>query len=240
MTSPDQVPSLPHDTPEKQVAPEHAVTALVIADKLTKDDRLAVGATVVEGESGVVEEARGRRDGSFSRKAENGFGAVPERLRRRAVMRAAFGLRVSAAVLCLVSLSVMAADNKTVGWPGDSFDRYSEFRYFVSVNAIAFGYSSFQIYTKVHHAIVKKNIIRCLTITYYFDLSMDQILAYLLMSASSIAASRNDVWMSRFGTDEFIDMANCAIAISFVAFAALALSAVISAYNFFRWNSATL
>ena len=64
-----------------------------------------------------------------------------------------------------------------------------------------------------------------------------QILAYLLIAASSVAASRNDLWMSRFGSDEFMDMANVSIAISFLAFVALALSALISAHNLFRRSS---
>lgn len=64
-----------------------------------------------------------------------------------------------------------------------------------------------------------------------------QVLAYLLMSASSAAASRNDLWISRFGADEFMDMANGSIAISFLAFVALASSSLISARNLFTWNS---
>ena len=47
-------------------------------------------------------------------------------------------------------------------------------RYLVSVTAIAFGYSAFHIYAKVHHVILKKYIIRS-PINYYFDLTMDQV-----------------------------------------------------------------
>lgn len=80
--------------------------------------------SVVDGGEGALPAGFGR----VSRKAENGLGAVPWSLRRRAVMRAALGLRVSAALLCLVSFSVMVADN-IEGWAGDSFARYSEYRY---------------------------------------------------------------------------------------------------------------
>ncbi|CAL9039595.1 CASP-like protein 4A3 [Musa acuminata AAA Group] len=217
MSSPERSPPPPpHNTPERPESPEPAVTALAVAGRLSLDE-LAVMVSVVDG---------GEGGGRVSRKAENGLGAV---------MRAALGLRVSAALLCLVSFSVMVADN-TEGWAGDSFGRYSEYRYLVSVTAIAFGYSAFHIYAKVHHVILKKYIIRS-PINYYFDLTMDQILAYLLIAASSVAASRNDLWMSRFGSDEFMDMANVSIAISFLAFVALALSALISAHNFFRRSS---
>ncbi|CAL9109736.1 unnamed protein product [Musa acuminata var. zebrina] len=226
MSSPERSPPPPpHNTPERPESPEPAVTALAVAGRLSLDE-LAVMVSVVDG---------GEGGGRVSRKAENGLGAVPWSLRRRAVMRAALGLRVSAALLCLVSFSVMVADN-TEGWAGDSFGRYSEYRCLVSVTAIAFGYSAFHIYAKVHHVILKKYIIRS-PINYYFDLTMDHILAYLLIAASSVAASRNDLWMSRFGSDEFMDMANVSIAISFLAFVVLALSALISAHNFFRQSS---
>ena len=43
------------------------------------------------------------------------------------VEKAALGFRFSEIVLCLISFSVMAAD-KTQGWSGDSFDRYTEYR----------------------------------------------------------------------------------------------------------------
>ncbi|URE37401.1 protein farnesyltransferase subunit [Musa troglodytarum] len=231
MSSPERSPPPPpHNTPERPESPEPAVTALAMAGRLSQDE-LAVMVSVVDG----GEDARAAGYGRVSTKADNGLGAVPWSLRRRAVMRAALGLRVSAALLCLVSFSVMVADN-TEGWAGDSFGRYSEYRCLVSVNAIAFGYSAFQIYAKVHHVILKKYIIRS-PINYYFDLTTDQILAYLLIAATSVAASHNDLWMSRFGSDEFMDMANVSIAISFLAFVALALSALISAHNFFRWSS---
>lgn len=63
-----------------------------------------------------------------------------------------------------------------------------------------------------------------------------QILAYLLISASSAAASHNDVWVSRFGGDDFTHMINASVAMAFLAFIALALSSLISAYNLFSWN----
>lgn len=55
------------------------------------------------------------------------LGGVPEKVRRSELRRAELGFRVLAAVFCLVSLSVMAADT-TPGWSGDSFRRYNEYR----------------------------------------------------------------------------------------------------------------
>ncbi|KAF3652720.1 putative BTB/POZ and TAZ domain-containing protein 1-like [Capsicum annuum] len=57
------------------------------------------------------------------------------------------------------------------------------------------------------------------------------ILAYLLMSASSSAATRVDDWASNWGKDSFTEMASASIAMSFLAFAAFALSSIISGYN---------
>jgi hypothetical protein len=54
-------------------------------------------------------------------------GGVPEKVRRAELRRAELGFRVSAAMFCLVALSVMAADT-TTGWSGDSFRRYNEYR----------------------------------------------------------------------------------------------------------------
>jgi hypothetical protein len=47
--------------------------------------------------------------------------------RRTELQKAELGFRVSAAVFCLVSLSVMSAGT-TPGWAGDSFRRYNEYR----------------------------------------------------------------------------------------------------------------
>lgn len=57
-----------------------------------------------------------------------------------------------------------------------------------------------------------------------------QILAYLLMSASSSAATRVDDWISNWGKDDFTQMASSSIAMSFLAFVAFAFSSLASGY----------
>lgn len=145
------------------------------------------------------------------------------------VERAALGLRVCEIVLCLISFSVMAAD-KTQGWSGDSFDRYKEYRYCLSVAVIAFVYSGLQASDLAYHSATGKNIISH-HLRYHFDFVMDQILAYLLISASSSAATRVDDWVSNWGKDQFTEMATASIGMSFLAFAAFAISSLISGYN---------
>ncbi|KAL8118316.1 CASP-like protein 4A3 [Apium graveolens] len=145
------------------------------------------------------------------------------------VERAALGLRVCEIVLCLISFSVMAAD-KTQGWSGDSFDRYKEYRYCLSVAVIAFVYSGLQASDLAYHSATGKNFISH-HLRYHFDFVMDQILAYLLVSASSSAATRVDDWVSNWGKDQFTEMATASIGMSFLAFAAFASSSLISGYN---------
>ncbi|MBA0773788.1 hypothetical protein Gotri_009041 [Gossypium trilobum] len=58
-----------------------------------------------------------------------------------------------------------------------------------------------------------------------------KILAYLLISASSAAATRVDDWQSNWGKDEFTEMASASIAMAFLAFIAFAFSSIISGFK---------
>ncbi|KDP31108.1 hypothetical protein JCGZ_11484 [Jatropha curcas] len=159
------------------------------------------------------------------------------RSRREDMMKVAeLGFRISEVVLCLISFSVMAAD-KTQGWSGDSYDRYREYRYCLSVNVIAFVYSGFQAYDLSYHLVSGKHVIRH-HLRRHFNFLMDQILAYLLISASSAAATRVDDWQSNWGKDEFTEMASASIAMAFLAFIAFAVSSIFSGYNLYN-NAAT-
>ncbi|KAI4336133.1 hypothetical protein L6164_014701 [Bauhinia variegata] len=156
--------------------------------------------------------------------------AATGRSKREMMLRkAALGFRLSELVLCLISFSVMAAD-KTQGWSGDSFDRYKEYRYCLSMNVIGFVYAGFQACDLAYQLVRGKPVIS-LTFRYHFDFFMDQVLAYLLISASSSAATRVDDWQSNWGKDEFTEMATASVGISFLAFISFALSSLISGYN---------
>ncbi|KAM0923497.1 hypothetical protein ACQ4PT_005485 [Festuca glaucescens] len=151
--------------------------------------------------------------------------------RRTELKKAELGFRVSAAVFCLVSLSVMSAGT-TPGWAGDSFRRYNEYRYTLAASVMAFTYSGFQLVAEVHYLVTGRRIIGG-PWGNYFNLAMDQILAYLLLSASSAALSRSDVWVSRFGVDQFAKLINSSASMAFLAFIALGLSSIISAHRVF-------
>ncbi|KAK7281875.1 hypothetical protein RIF29_10218 [Crotalaria pallida] len=149
--------------------------------------------------------------------------------RKEEVMRkAALGFRLSEVVVCVISFSVMAAD-KTQGWSGDSFDRYKEYRYCLIVNVIAFAYSALQACDLTSQLVTGKLLINH-HLRYHFDFFMDQVLAYVLISASSSAATRVDDWQSNWGKDEFTEMASASVGMAFVAFAAFAISSLISGY----------
>ncbi|MBA0768054.1 hypothetical protein Gotri_016891 [Gossypium trilobum] len=168
---------------------------------------------------------------------------------KETVKMAALGFRLSEIVLCLISFSVMAAD-KTSGWSGDSFDRYKEYRYCLSVNVIGFVYAGFQAYALAYHLIMRKHLftpgIFLITIQVnLLQLSLDMplgschvILAYLLLSASSAAATRIDDWQSNWGKDEFTEMTSASVAMAFLAFTAFALSSLLSGYELCTHESA--
>ncbi|KAH1111928.1 CASP-like protein 4A3 [Glycine soja] len=145
------------------------------------------------------------------------------------VSKAALGFRLSEVVVCLISFSVMAAD-KTQGWSGDSFDRYKEYRYCLSVNVIGFAYSALQACDLTCQIATGKRLISH-HLRNHFDFFMDQVLAYLLISASSSAATRVDDWISNWGKDEFTEMATASIGMAFLAFVAFAISSLISGYT---------
>ncbi|XP_057804586.1 CASP-like protein 4A3 [Salvia miltiorrhiza] len=187
------------------------------------------GVKKVGGGGAAVEEGYGDEVGGDRRSR-----AAVENILRRSergteVTKGALVVRVFEVIACLISFSIMAAD-KTKGWSGDSFDRYREYRYCLVVNIIGFVYSGFQAYDLAYHLGTEKHVISH-HLRYHFDFSMDQILAYLVMSASSSAATRVTDWITNWGKDDFTLMASASIAMSFLAFIAFATSSLISGYN---------
>ncbi|KAL2936000.1 CASP-like protein 4A3 [Bienertia sinuspersici] len=57
------------------------------------------------------------------------------------------------------------------------------------------------------------------------------IIAYLLISASSAAASRIDDWQANWGKDEFTEKASASVSMAFLAFLGFATSSLITGYN---------
>ncbi|KAL8137793.1 hypothetical protein V2J09_003794 [Rumex salicifolius] len=212
---------LVRDEPPASVALTESVAVTGFAD--------AGGTT--DYESGMDGSVGGEERGEGS--GRRGISPLSSLITRRAttviaVRKAALVLRWLEFAVCLVSFSVMTADRNR-GWALDSFDRYKEFswrlwfwcefRYSMSVNVIGFAYSGLQGCCLAHRLRKGKHITQSYT-----------MLAYLLMSASSSAATRVDDWITNWGNDKFTTMAGASVAMSFIAFGAFALSSMISGF----------
>ncbi|XP_004241528.1 CASP-like protein 4A3 [Solanum lycopersicum] len=201
---------------------------LVYVSRAVRED-MAPGVTKVGPVRGGGADVEGGEVGGEKR-SRAAVESILERSQRDVMMnRVALGFRVCEVIFCLISFSVMAAD-KTQGWTGDSFDRYKEYRYLVAVNVIGFAYAGFQAFDLALSLATGKHFLSY-HMRYHFNFSMDQILAYLIMSASSSSATRVDDWATNWGKDAFTEMASASIAMSFLAFIAFAFSSIISGYS---------
>ncbi|XP_023922303.1 CASP-like protein 4A1 [Quercus suber] len=193
------------------------------------------GVIVVDGGFGV-DVGVGGGGGGGGRRLRPDPSILKKTRRDNNMMKKTFlGLRICAFVFCLISFSVMAAD-KQKGWALDSFYWYKEFRYCLAANVIGFVYSGLQLCDLVKYFTTGRHIIHH-HFRRYFDFSMDQMLTYLLISASSSAATRVYVWQSNWGEDEFPKMAIASVGLSFVAFLAFALSSLICGYTLVKFHS---
>ncbi|KAL5582559.1 hypothetical protein UlMin_015001 [Ulmus minor] len=187
---------------------------------------------------GEVHEGGGEGTGSFNRRKLR-----PDLSNRKTikkdnqslVKKVLLGFRICGFAFCLISFSIMAA-NKNKGWALDSFYRYKELRYCLAVNVVGFGYSLLQVFDLIHFLVAEKHFVQH-RFRHYFDFFMDQIISYLLMSASSSAATRVEDWESNWGKDKFPDMAHASVGLSFAAFVALACSSIVSGYIAFTPKS---
>ncbi|CAA0406503.1 Casparian strip membrane protein domain [Arabidopsis suecica] len=144
------------------------------------------------------------------------------------IRKALLGFRVIAFVSCLVSFSVMVSD-RDKGWARDSFYNYKEFRFCLAANVIGFVYSGFMICDLVY--LLSTSIRRSRhNLRHFLEFGLDQMLAYLLASASTSASIRVDDWQSNWGADKFPDLARASVALSYVSFVAFAFCSLASGY----------
>ncbi|WVZ67165.1 hypothetical protein U9M48_016285 [Paspalum notatum var. saurae] len=139
-------------------------------------------------------------------------------------------LRAAAAVTAFVGVALVASCRH-----GDwmEFGRYPEYRYLLGASVVACVYSAAQ---------AVRDIRRRIRVSYYdgstatsaggglVDFAGDQVVAYLLMTASS-AALPITLRMRSAVINVFTDAMVAAITLGFIAFAALALSAMISGFR---------
>ncbi|XP_074565473.1 CASP-like protein 4B2 [Curcuma longa] len=143
--------------------------------------------------------------------------------------KAGLVLRALAWVFSLVAVALLAS-NKQGGWM--NFDRYQEFRYLLSVAAIAMVYSMVQLLRQAHRFATGKDFAP-LTYSWTFDFAGDQVVAYLLISASSAAIPITDR-MRREVVNTFTDISVVAISLTLLSFVALGSCALISGFKIAR------
>ncbi|XP_041028101.1 CASP-like protein 4B1 [Juglans microcarpa x Juglans regia] len=158
-----------------------------------------------------------------------GFG-VPEILRRWKredfVKRGSLGLRALALLFSLLAFIIMAS-NKHGDW--EQFDKYEEYRYVLAIAILSTLYAGGQALRQVHELWTGNRLFQDRH-SALLDFFGDQIMAYLLISSASAAVPLTN--NMRKGADNiFTDTSAAAISMSFFAFFALALSAMISGYK---------
>ncbi|KAM0865673.1 hypothetical protein ACQ4PT_043120 [Festuca glaucescens] len=127
-------------------------------------------------------------------------------------------LRAGAALSAFVAMSLVASCRH-----GDWMDflRYQEYRYLLGVSVVAFMYSAVQALRKF------RRMRRGAAHASFLDFAGDQAVAYLLVTASA-AALPITIRMRSAVVNVFTDAIAASIVLGFLAFAALAFSAMLS------------
>ncbi|KAJ8484619.1 hypothetical protein OPV22_017104 [Ensete ventricosum] len=145
--------------------------------------------------------------------------------------RGALLLRAFACLFSLIALAVLAS-NKHGDW--QDFDRYQEYRYLLAIAVLAFIYSMAQILRQVNRSRTGKDFVAA-QYSWIVDFAGDQVMAYLLMSSSSAAIPITN-HMREAVINMFTDASAASIGMAFLAFVALALSALISGFKVSKQN----
>ncbi|WOH08072.1 hypothetical protein DCAR_0727509 [Daucus carota subsp. sativus] len=112
---------------------------------------------------------------------------------------------------------------------GRNFDDFEEYRYVVAIAILSTLYTGGHVFLQVYEQSTRKQMFSRRNLA-LFNFVGDQITAYLLISAGSAAVPVTN--SMREGADNiFTDSAAAAISMEFLAFSALAMSALISGYK---------
>ncbi|KAK1365557.1 hypothetical protein POM88_041118 [Heracleum sosnowskyi] len=110
-----------------------------------------------------------------------------------------------------------------------NFDDFEEYRYLVAIAILSTLYTGGHVFVQVHELLTKKQMFSRRNLA-LFNFVGDQITAYLLISAGSSAVPVTNS-MREGGDNIFTDSSAAAISMEFLAFFALAMSALISGYK---------
>ncbi|KAH9294424.1 hypothetical protein KI387_040372, partial [Taxus chinensis] len=165
--------------------------------------------------------------------------SVLRRPKERRTRLVGLALRCTEVVFSFLSFDIMASNNQ--GTKGLRFDDYDEYKYSIAVAVIAFVYVAAQLGRGIYDELFAHNLFPKIVFN-YIDFVGDQVttdqiyqklpfqvLAYLLLSSSSAAASTtNRLWDN--GNMRFTDMVAASVTMSFITFALMAASSVLSGY----------
>ncbi|XP_071915237.1 CASP-like protein 4A1 isoform X2 [Coffea arabica] len=191
-TSPPHSP--PGKLPPKPRLPAPAINRYVVGEPFSVSKMADSG-----GQGGRVEDGHEQVKASSGRRFRPSLW-IPRRAKTEQLMKkAALGFRAFGFLFSLVSFSVMAADRHE-GWALDSFDRYKEFRYCMTVNVIAFLYSGAQAVDLGYQLCASKS--RLLhRFRHPIDFALDQhhlLLLLELRTGNQIGARTNSqIWQAR-------------------------------------------
>ncbi|KAH9319543.1 hypothetical protein KI387_021312, partial [Taxus chinensis] len=129
--------------------------------------------------------------------------SVLRRPKERRTRLAGLALRCAEVVFSFLSFVIMASNNQ--GIPGMRFDDYEEYSYSLAIAVIAFVYVAAQLGRGIYDELFAHNLFPKIVFC-YIDFVGDQVLAYLLISSSSSAASITNRLRDE-GDTRFTDMA---------------------------------
>ncbi|CAL4936706.1 unnamed protein product [Urochloa decumbens] len=141
--------------------------------------------------------------------------------------RARLVLRALAWLFSLLALVVMAS-NQHGG--SQDFRQYPEYNYCLGISILAWLYATAQLLRDAHRLGSGRDLIGTRKASALVDFAGDQVVAYFMISAMSAAAPVTD-YMRQKADNLFTDSAAAAISMTFFAFVALGLSALVSGYS---------
>ncbi|CAH9069325.1 unnamed protein product [Cuscuta epithymum] len=145
------------------------------------------------------------------------------------IKKSYLGLRCGALVFSLLAFIIMAS-NQHGDWK--DFDRYEEYRYVLAIAVLSTLYTGLQTFRRFHELSTGKEFSSARNWD-MIDFFGDQVVAYLLISSASSAVPITN--RMRENVDNiFTDSSASAISMEFLAFLAMAISAIISGYKLSR------
>ncbi|XP_068638453.1 CASP-like protein 4A4 [Aristolochia californica] len=128
-------------------------------------------------------------------------------------------------VIAAVSLTAPLPDNKNDGH-GYGFSKFSEFRYAVCATLLSSLYSAFQLFKSICDVALRGHVVSDMVYD-YVTFILDQLVAYLLISSSSVSVSATERTMGA----KLKAAAVASVCMSFTAFVAMAICSLFSGYK---------